>query len=237
MKFLAFIPARGGSKGIHMKNISLLCGRPLISYTIEAAIESNCFSEIIVSTDSDEIYDVARGFDIRVLVRSPMLAGDDTPTLDVIKDIIESKQVCIDHFDAIATLQPTSPLRQPSHIREACRLFELDPGADSLVSCIQLPHIFHPSSLMRLGENGYLTRANADSSKPPTRRQDKEPLYARNGAAIYITRMSMISSFIYGGNCIPYFMSEADSIDIDTAEDISKAEAIIRQRASYRSKE
>ena len=96
------------------------------------------------------------------------------------------------------TLQPTSPLRSAGHIDAAAELFESDVAADSLVSCIEVPHIFHPCSVMRKGDDGYL-RPFFDSETSPTRRQDKELVFARNGAAIYITRAGRLREYIFGG--------------------------------------
>jgi CMP-N-acetylneuraminic acid synthetase len=93
------------------------------------------------------------------------------------------------------------------------------------VSCIKVPHIFHPRSVMRLGASGYLEPYLP--GPPPTRRQDKEPLYARNGAAIYITRTDCLRDFIYGGRVLCYLMDEASSIDVDTPADLKRVEALI----------
>ena len=102
------------------------------------------------------------------------------------------------------TLQPTLPLRTAQHIDEAAALFAADPGADSLVSCVAVPHIFHPLSVMRRTPEGY---AEPFLRAPqPLRRQDKPQVLARNGAAIYITRTSRITQYVFGGRVIPYLM-------------------------------
>jgi CMP-N-acetylneuraminic acid synthetase len=132
--------------------------------------------------------------------------------------------------DAVVTLQPTSPLRTARHISEAAIAFSGDPNADSLVSCVAVPHIYHPRSVMKLGAEGYL-KAFLGEDVMPLRRQDKEPVYARNGAAIYITRRERLQEYIFGGNLLPYFMDPADSIDIDTEADFAQAERIMLERA------
>jgi CMP-N,N'-diacetyllegionaminic acid synthase len=130
--------------------------------------------------------------------------------------------------DAVLTLQPTSPLRTSKHVAEAVALFGRNPGADSLVSCIEVPHIFHPQSVMKRTGEGYLVPYLENPQ--PGRRQDKEQVFARNGAAIYLTRTVRLSEYIFGGRLIPYFMDRESSIDIDTIEDMETAERLLRAR-------
>lgn len=219
---LGLIPARGGSKGVPRKNIRVVAGKPLIAWTIEAALASGVLAQVAVSTEDAEIADIARYHGALVVDRPEALAQDSTPTLPVV-----AHAVSILNFngDAVMTLQPTSPLRTPTHIREATALFAADPNADSLVSVIDVPHIFHPRSVMRIDDHGYLV----PFFKGPmtTRRQDKEPVLARNGAAIYITRRSCLDRFIFGGRLLAYKMSPEDSLDIDTESDLRKFEKIV----------
>ncbi|MCG9597826.1 acylneuraminate cytidylyltransferase family protein [Vibrio sp. Isolate25] len=217
MKSLGIIPARGGSKGIPQKNIKLLNGKPLIAYTIEAALSSN-LDIVVVSTDCDKIAEVAYSYSAEVFFRDEVLSGDLVPTLPVIQDVVNRSD---EQFDAIVTLQPTSPLRSCLHINEALELFSCDDDADSLVSVVEVPHNFSPEKLMTL-EGRYLKGDNS-----PKRRQDVERLFARNGAAIYITRNSNIQDYIFGGRVIPYFMSKLDSFDIDDIEDWEIVEKIL----------
>lgn len=218
MKALGVIPARGGSKGIPQKNIKLLNGKPLIAYTIEAALSSN-LDKVVVSTDCNEIAEVAHSYSVEVLMRDKLLSGDLVPTLPVIQNVVLRFD---EQFDAIVTLQPTSPLRGCLHINEALDLFSSDNNADSLVSVLEVPHNFSPEKLMTL-EGGYLQGENH-----PKRRQDIQKMFARNGAAIYITRISNISNYIFGGRIVPYFMSKMDSFDIDDLEDWSIVSKLMR---------
>ena len=112
---------------------------------------------------------------------------------------------------------------------EAAALFRSDPSADSLVSCIRVPHIYHPRSVMRHGENGYLVSYLRDEML--TRRQEKDPVYARNGPAICITRTERLSEFVFGGQLIGYEMDEASSVDIDDLDDFARAERMLSERA------
>lgn len=225
MKILAVIPARGGSKGIPHKNIALLRGRPLIAYTIDAARAATSLERIVVSTDDAEIAAVSRSLGAEVVMRPAELARDETVTLTVLQHVVAELAGTGYRPDAVMTLQPTSPLRTSTHINEAARAFADDASADSLVSCIEVPHVFHPRSVMRRTADGYLVPFL--DLPQPGRRQDKEPVFARNGAAIYITRTEKLGEFIFGGRLIPYMMPEAASIDIDCPADLAAAERLL----------
>ena len=217
MKTLGVIPARGGSKGIPKKNIKLLNGKPLIAYTIVAAIKSN-LDRVVVSTDCLEIAKISKKYGAEVIMRSDDLSNDKTPTLNVIQDLIEKFQF---KCKAVVTLQPTSPLRTYVHINEALDLFKSRKDVDSLVSVVKVPHNFMPEKLMTL--NGHFI----EGSNKIKRRQDMDVAYARNGAAIYITKITNIDKYIFGGLIIPYYMNKIDSFDIDDIEDWKIVEKVM----------
>lgn len=228
MRLLAVIPARGGSKGIPRKNVYPLCGRPLVAYSIAAAQQASAVDRIIVSTDDERIAEVCRALGVEILLRPSALAQDGTPTRDVLEHVVSSLASQTYVPDAVLTLQPTSPLRTGRHVDEAAALFAADNNADSLVSCVAVPHIFHPLSLMRLNYEGYLEPFLR--SPQPHRRQDKPPVLARNGAAIYITRTARISEYVFGGRLLAYLMDPDSSVDIDTLEDVYLAERLLQMR-------
>lgn len=223
MRLLAVIPARGGSKGLPRKNIRKLAGLPLIVYSIRAGQAASSVDRLVVSTEDAEIAAVARDNGAEVIERPAELARDDTPTRPVIQHAVDT--LARDGYtpDAVLTLQPTSPLRTARHIDEAAALFAADSSADSLVSCVRVPHIFHPHSVMRLSKDNALEPYL--DGPAITRRQDKGTVYARNGAAIYITRADRIKDFVFGGRLLPYEMPFEDSIDIDDEDDWRRAEA------------
>lgn len=227
MKYLAIIPARGGSKSITKKNIHPLSGKPLIAYTIQAALGSKLIDRIIVSTDCLEIASVVSKYHVEAQMRPPELGLDTTPTLPVLNYVVDSLQKDGYLPDAICTLQPTSPLRSSRHIDEAIAIFNSRPDADSLVSCVRVPHNFVPTSLMKITKTDHLVPYLDNSVQCSLRRQDKPTFYARNGAAVYITRRDRIKDFIFGGCCVPYVMNQIDSLDIDEYEDITHAEYIL----------
>ena len=218
MKVLGVIPARGGSKGIPKKNIKLLNGIPLIVYTIKAAQDS-FIDHVVVTTDCQEIAEIARLNGVDVLMREESLSKDDTPTLPVIQDALAQSA---EMFDAIVTLQPTSPLRTYQDINQAIKLFSRDPLADSLVSVIEVPHQFSQEKIMRLSGK-YLS-----GFTKVRRRQEVDIRYARNGAAIYITKSERLSEYIFGGKIIPYIMPKINSFDIDELDDWEIVEKIIK---------
>ncbi len=221
MKFLGIIPARGGSKGIPNKNIKQILHKPLIAYTIEAGLNSK-LHKIIVSSENTKIKSISKSYGAEIIDRPKWLAQDDTPTLPVLQHVIEQ---LTDVYNAVLILQPTSPLRTAQHINESIELFQ-NSDADSLVSVTKVPHNFTPDSLMKL-EKGYLTDY-IPSEKKTFRRQEKSIYYARNGAAIYITKTELLNTCILGGKILPYFMNKIESIDIDDMEDFRLVEAILK---------
>ena len=236
MHNVVIIPARGGSKGIPKKNIINLNGLPLIAYTIKAAINSGgLIDRIIISTDDNQIAEISREYGGEVFMRSESLSTDTASTHDVLIDISNTLDKQNYKVDNLITLQPTSPLRDENHIKEAINLFCKNKIADSLVSCIQVPHIFHPYSVMKLSKEGFLNNFIKDAPSI-SRRQDKQVVFARNGAAIYITRFNRINNYIFGGKILPFFMKPEDSIDIDSFEDLKKIEKILQDRNAKNSK-
>ena len=217
MYTVALIPARGGSKGIPRKNLAPLAGKPLLRWAIDAARAADSVTRAVVSTDDDEIADEAA--DVEVLRRPAELAGDDTPMLDVIRHALEHVEPC----DVLVLLQPTSPLRRPEQIDEAVRLL-LETGADTVVSVVEVPHRYEPSSLMELRDGRLVARSE------PATRQAKERLYARNGPAILALRPGGLGDGLYSGNVAAYVMEERDSLDIDTPHDLELAERLLSSR-------
>lgn len=220
MKILGIIPARGGSKGIPKKNIKLLNGKPLIAYTIANALASN-LDRVIVSTDNEEISRISKECGAEVIIRPDNLAEDKTPTIHVLQDAVSRLD---EKFDCIMTLQPTSPLRNSEHINEAIKLFESDKEADSLVSIVEVPHNYMPEKLMSL--DGKYLFGNNDIK----RRQDLPIMYARNGAAIYVTKTERLNEYIFGGKALPYFMNKKFSFDLDDMEDWELLECLIKNK-------
>lgn len=232
MKFLAIIPARSGSKGLPMKNTSLFAGKPLIAHTIEAALNSGCMDKVIVSTDSAEIAEVACRYGAEVpSLRPEELSRDEASAVEVVKHAVETLAVKEKYeAQAIAYLQPTSPLRTAGHIKSAVTKFLASPSADSLVSVTKVPHNMNPESIMKMTADGFVEDYDAALRKS-FQRQSKPTYYARNGAAIYLLKSKLLPQLkgsLFGGKILPWEMSRWSSVDIDTSEDMQLAEIFAR---------
>lgn len=226
VKDLLIIPAREGSKGIPGKNIKRLSGRPLIYYTLDAARAVARPESICVSTDSDEIIRAVREYGMDVPFRRPdELATDAAGSYDVICHAIDFYEQAGRHYDRIILLQPTSPFRTATHVREALSLYEQ--GLDMVVS-VRISHVNPYFSLFEEDAQGFLSR-----SKPGvfTRRQDCPVAYEYNGAIYVMNAQSLkrepISSF---SKIRKYVMTEEDSLDIDTELDWAVAETILAKK-------
>ena len=139
MKRIAIIPARSGSKGLKDKNIIDLCGKPLIAYSIEAALETSLFDHIIVSTDSEHYAEIAQHYGAEVMMRGEALSNDKATTFMVLEDILKNR--LYESIDYFVLLQPTSPLRTSKHITEAIEKFEAKiENFDFLVSMKEAEH-------------------------------------------------------------------------------------------------
>jgi CMP-N,N'-diacetyllegionaminic acid synthase len=232
MNILAIIPARGGSKGIPEKNIISLSGKPLISYTIEAAKQSELLGRSILSSDDEKIINVANKFGLEApFVRPEELAQDDTPALPVIKHAVTFMEQELSYkADYVVLLQPTSPLRTTRHIDEAVEKL-INSDADSIVSVVEVPHQFIPHSIMQL--DGAELRPYLSFDESQNLRQKKPTFYARNGAAIYAFSYEclMKKNSIYGDKILPYFMTPEESIDIDSPWDLEICEFFLQKRA------
>ncbi len=221
---LAVIPARGGSKGLKDKNIREICGKPLIAYTIEAALGSGVCDKVMVSTDSGRIAEISAEYGAEVpFLRPAELAGDTSKTVDAVIDVIERYRKAGEEFDVLILLQPTSPLRDAGDIRNAAKAF-VECGMKGILSVTRTKD--HPVFLRRMGPKGELSRYTEERSD--VRRQDLEELYRINGA-IYINMISdIVPSFSFNDNPYAYEMPPSRSIDIDTVEDLICAEALMR---------
>ena len=222
-KFIAVIPARGGSKGLPRKNIRLLAGKPLIAYSIEAALKSKYIDRVIVSSEDEEIAEISRRHGAEVVERPMELATDTAPTEPALEHVVKWLKEYEDYkTDIIVLLHPTSPLRTSEHIDEALDIF-LNSNYDSLLSVCP-SHAF----IWKMGEAGVYP-INYDFKNRP-RRQDKEPEYRENGA-IYITKYKILmgNHNILGGKIELYIMPEECSIDIDTEFDLWLCEQLLKR--------
>ena len=226
MKPLVIIPARGGSKGVPGKNKNLLGGKPLISYTIEAAMENFDASQIIVSTDDIEIAEIARKHGLSVPELRPVhLASDTATTADLVDYLVEQAEAQEQNFDTIILLQPTSPFRNSTHIREAVALFEKK-EAEMVVS-VKITDSNPYYVLKEEDENGFLVSSKSGNF---TRRQDCPVVYELNGAIYIIDKKIFKKDKFNNPKMMKYVMEAIDSIDIDTPLDWKFAELIMNSK-------
>jgi CMP-N,N'-diacetyllegionaminic acid synthase len=219
--FLAIIPARGGSKRLPRKNVLDLCGKPLIAYTIEAALKSKYIDKVIVSSDDEEILNISKKNGADIIKRPIDLANDTATTFDAIKHTIDN----FEKYDYIVLLQPTSPLRNEKHIDEAIELLE-NKNADSIISVCEMDH--SPLWSNTLPKNGNMNNFLRDEVLNK-RSQDLEKYYRLNGA-IYICKTDKLlenKSFFLKDNIFAYIMDRKSSIDIDEEIDFLFAQRVI----------
>lgn len=226
MKNLAIIPARSGSKGIKDKNIKELIGKPLLSYSIEAAISSKVFDEIMLSTDSEKYAEIARRYGANVpFLRSEANSSDKAGSWDVVLEVLERYYKKGEKFDSVCLLQPTSPLRTSQDIVEAYNFLDIK-QAEAITSVCEVDH--SPLWTMTLPESLSLEEfKQRDSDKP---RQLLEKYYRLNGA-IYIRKITYANNRIQllDSKEYAFIMSREHSIDIDNEMDFIIAEAIMRK--------
>lgn len=223
LKILAFIPARGGSKGVPRKNILQMLGKTLVQRTFEAASNSKYLDRIVISTEDKEIADHARDIGLEVpFLRPAHLAGDHVAMIDVIIDLLDQLKEREGYVpDALMCLQPTSPLRTAEHIDEAVELLEEN---DAVCSVVPVPLELCPHFVMKITDDGFVDYFLPEG-KQITRRQDVQPAYRREGT-VYLARTDVIYTYrdLYGEHCRPMFVNPEDSVSIDTWDDWQYAE-------------
>lgn len=224
MKKLAIIPARSGSKGLRNKNIIELCGKPLMAYAIEAALKSEEFDKIIVSTDSKAYAEIAKYYGAESLIRSAKLSSDTATTYMVIEDVLQRVTNSYDYF---MLLQPTSPLRTSKHICEAVKLFESK--WDEFDFLVSMKESEQAGILVRpLDEIDSLK--NFDTDFANYRRQTYQD-FSPNGA-IYIGKCDKYiqKGHFFGEHSLAYKMDKESSIDIDDIMDYELASLVLKRR-------
>lgn len=221
MDVLAIIPARGGSKGLPGKNLRPIAGRPLLSHTIQQALDANLVSRVLVSTDDVEIASVAQAYNAEVISRPASISGDtatsESALLHVLDYLRDTEQY---EPELIVFLQCTSPIRRPYDIDGAVQTL-IDEQADSLLSLASFRHfLWH-------FDNGRLQSFNFDYLNRP-RSQELASVYMENGS-IYVFKPHTLRQFgnRLGGKITHYVMDPLSAVDIDTPEDFALCEAIM----------
>lgn len=230
MKILTIIPARGGSKGVPGKNIKLLNGKPLLAYTSEIALQSKHLTEVIVSTENEQIIEVAKSLGIKVPFIRPMaLAQDNTPTIDAIIHALhwyENKNI---FFDAVCLLQITSPFRTLEFLDKAIEKF-IESDCDSLVSVQRVPHEYNPHWTFEMNEEGNLKIATGET-EIISLRQELPTAYHRDGSIYITTTEVLLTDHSLYGKSTAFIESDTELyVNIDTLADWDKAEEMIKKQ-------
>lgn len=226
IKVLGIIPARGGSKGIPGKNVKNLAGRPLLAYTFESAVNSKLLSKVILSSDSEEIINVAKDLGIEVPFKRPSdLALDETPAIDVVRHAVEHFQSQGEEFDAVCLLQPTSPIRGKDLIDSAIDR-SISSDFDSVISVRVVPDEFNPHWCFE-EEDGKLKIATGEKKIIP-RRQELPTAFYRDGA-VYIVKVEVLmeQNSLYGEK-IGFVLSSGPHVNLDVPSDWEEAEILLK---------
>lgn len=223
MKNIAIIPARSGSKGLKDKNIKELAGKPLMAYTIEAALSSMQFDEVMVSTDSEIYAEIAKSYGAHVpFLRSAATSTDKATSWDTVEEVLNGYSKLDMIFDTFCLLQPTSPLRDADDIVNAYKLYT-EKANFAVISVCEAEH--SPLWCGQLPENGEFL--NFISQDAMIQRQAGGKFYRLNGA-IYIVNCEKFKTdrYFYQSGSFAYVMPQERSIDIDTLIDFKIAEII-----------
>ena len=225
-KIVAIIPARGGSKRLPNKNILPLCSKPLIGWSIEAALASHYVDEVVLSSDSDTILAEANQYEgVTLLKRPDKLAQDESRSIDV---VLHALEVLENNYDYAIVLQPTSPLRTSEDIDKGIREC-IDKDAISVIGVCEVEH--SPLWSNQLDES--MDMSNFLDDKYNNSRSQDLPIYYRINGAFYISKTDSLiknETFFVKEKIYALLMSQEDSVDIDTKLDFITAQAILKER-------
>lgn len=225
MKNIAVIPARSGSKGLKDKNIKELKGKPLLAYSIEAALGSGIYDCVHVSTDSEDYAEIAGRYGAEVpFLRGSELSSDTATTWDAMRFVLREYKKLGKNFDMLTVLQPTSPLRTAKDIQEAYELF-MNRHAKAIVGVCEMEH--SPLWSNTLPEDGCLEKFSRIKGDVP---RQGLPQYYRVNGAIYIVNVGFLmqKGDLYGKHGYAYIMPKEHSIDIDDELDFAMVEFLMR---------
>jgi len=235
-KIVGIIPARGGSVGIPLKNIKMLNGIPLICYTIKSAIQSNSLNRIIVSTDHDDIANIAINNGAEVPFKRPTDISKDVDTEFVLQHAVNYLENEENYeVEAVVLLQPTSPFRQAKTISQCVSIYN-NTDADSVVSINNIEGN-RPEWMLSIDENYKIAPYNTPFNEEGipviklASRQSFPTLYKQNGV-VYVTNKDLLmkKTLVIGPNAYAVITEQEEALDIDTQTDFQVAESIMRSR-------
>lgn len=224
MRKIAIITARGGSKRIPRKNIREFCGKPILAYSIEAARESKLFDTVMVSTDDEEIAEIARRYGAEVpFYRSENTAGDFATTNDVLLEVLAEYEKRGEHYELGCCIYPTAPFVTAEKLRDAAERLE-NSGADTLIPVVAFSYPPQRAMIVKEGRLVFEYPQYLDS-----RSQDLEPHYHDVGQFyLFYTEAFKRNKKLMTGDILPYVVSELEVQDIDNLTDWEIAEMKFR---------
>lgn len=228
-RVLAIVPGRGGSKGIPRKNLQPVGGVPLIGLAVAAGVACPAVDTVIVSTDDREIADVAVGFGARApYLRSPELASDKAPMLDVLLDAVHQMRRLGEEFEFLVLLQPTTPFRDPAILAAAIDALRSRPECDSCAAVTPVVDS-HPRRLRKIRDGFLVPYLDEAGDNERQQRQDHaDDLAYRRCGNFYICRISSLvdKGSLYGDRCLPWIVEGASAVTIDEPYDLLLASAV-----------
>ena len=230
---VALIPARSGSKRVADKNIRPLAGHPVMAYTIAAALQSEIFSSVIVSTDSKHYADIARYYGAEVpFLRPPELAGDVSPDIEWLEYTLKGLQEEGRKYDCFSILRPTSPFRQPETIRRAWQAFLAEEGVDSLRAVEKCQQ--HPGKMWVVRGNRMMPLLPLSPPKQPwhsSQYQSLPEVYVQNASLEIAWVRVVFNELTIAGNVVmPFFTRDFEGLDVNTPYDWNLAEQLVKNK-------
>ncbi len=227
MKYLIVIPARGGSKGIPYKNIYPVADKPLLAWTLDSVTQVDFCGDIVVSTDDKKIAEVAERYNKVIVIKRPSeLSGDRASTESALIHALDyMRENGGKKYDAVVTMQPTSPLRTSKLIENMFKTYEENLGRyNALLTLTEDRTDFW----IQKPDNSF-ERLFKDA---PRRRQERQPLFAEN-SALYITDAEVLreTNSVLGTKTLGYVIDPIEAIDINEKHDIYVAESFLRERS------
>ena len=228
---VALIPARAGSKRVPDKNIRLLAGHPLIAYTISAALQSQIFSAVIVSTDSQLYAEIAKYYGAKVpYLRPAELAGDLSPDIEWLEYTLNRFRQDGREYDCFSILRPTSPFRLPETIQRAWRAFQEEEGIDSLRAVEKCKQ--HPGKMWIVRGNRMMPLLPLGPPEQPwysSQYQSLPEVYVQNASLeIAWSRVIFEKRTIAGNVLMPFFTKGYEGFDLNSDYDWNIAEQLVR---------
>ena len=220
MRRLAIITARGGSKRIPKKNIREFCGKPILAYSIEAALESGLFDHVMVSTDSGEIAEIAKKYGAEVpFFRSETTSGDFATTNDVLAEVLAEYEKLGMHFDVACCIYPTAPFVTAEKLKTAVEQLEAS-DADTLIPVVSFSYPPQRAMVVEKERLVFKYPEYLDS-----RSQDLQPHYHDVGQFyVFRTDRFAVNKKLMVGDILPFIVSEMEVQDIDNLTDWKIAE-------------